>query len=54
MTHSVLLSGGHFLDSEGVVKQAVAGEVLANVLLDKLNAEIRVVNTLDLVTDSRD
>jgi hypothetical protein len=54
MTYSNLLGGGTLLDGESVVEQAVAGEVLAHVLLHELDTEIRVVDTLDLVTDTAD
>ena len=50
----VLLRRGDLLDSERVVEQAVAREVLAHVLLDELNAKVRVVDALDLVTNTRD
>jgi hypothetical protein len=52
MTYSILLGGGTLLDSESVVEQAVAGEVFAHVLLHEFDMEIRVVDTLDLVTDT--
>jgi hypothetical protein len=54
MTYSILLGGGDLLDGKSVVEQAVAGEVLAHVLLDELNTEIRVVHALDLVADTAD
>ena len=54
IAHRILLRGSHLLNSEGVVEQAMAGEVLADVFLDKLDTKIRVVDTLDLVTDTRD
>jgi hypothetical protein len=54
MTYSILLGGGTLLDSESVVEQAVAGEVLAHVLLHELDTEIRVVDTLDLVANTAD
>ena len=53
-THSVLLRGGDLLDSKGVVEQAVAREVLAHILLDELDAQIGVVDALDLVADTGD
>jgi hypothetical protein len=52
MAYSILLGGGDLLDSKSVVKQAVAGEVYANVLLHELNREIKVVDTLDPVADT--
>jgi len=53
-THCVLLRGGHLLDGKGIIEQAMTGEVLVNILLDKLDTEIRVVDALDLVADTRD
>ena len=53
-THRVLLRRGDLLNSKSVVEQAVAGEILAHVLLDKLDTEIGVVDALDLVTDTGD
>lgn len=53
-THRVLLCRGDLLNSKSVVEQAVAGEVLAHVFLDKLDTEIGVVDALDLVTDTGD
>ena len=50
----VLLRRGDLLDSERVVEQAVAREVLAHVLLDELDTEIRVVHALDLVANTAD
>ena len=50
----ILLGGGDFLDRKSVVEQRVAGEVLANVVLDELDAQIGVVNALNLVTDTAD
>ena len=54
VTYSILLGGGHPLDGKGVVEQAVAREVLANVLLHELDTEIRVVVALDLAADTAD
>lgn len=51
---SILLRRGDLLDGKRVVEQRVRGEVLANVLLDELDTEIRVVDALDLVADTRD
>ena len=53
-TYRVLLRGRDLLDGERVVEQAVAREVLADVLLDKLDTQVRVVHTLDLVANTRD
>lgn len=53
-TYGILLGRGDLLDSESVVKQAVAREVLVNVLLDELDTKIRVVDALDLMTDAAD
>lgn len=50
----VLLGGGHSLDSNGVVEQLGAGEVLLGELLDELDTEIGVVAGLDTVTDTGD
>ena len=50
----VLLRGCHRLDSERVVEQAVAREVLAHILLHKLHTQIRVVDALDLVPNAAD
>ena len=54
ITHGVLLGGGDLLDGKGIVEEAVAGEVLGHVLLDKLHTQIRVVDTLNLVADTAD
>ena len=51
---SVLLGSGDLLDGQSVIKQRVTGEVLANVVLDELNAQIRIVDALDLVADTAD
>ena len=50
----VLLGGRHFLDGQCIVEQAVAREVLPHILLDELYTQIRVIDTLDLVADTRD
>ena len=50
----ILLGGGDLLDSKGIVEQRVAGEILANVVLDELDAQIGVVDALDLVPDTAD
>jgi hypothetical protein len=50
----ILLGGCDSLDSNGVVEQLVAGEVLGHVLLDQLNTEIGIVAGLDLVADTGD
>jgi hypothetical protein len=54
VTHSILLGGGHLLDSKSVVEESVAWEVLADVGLDKLDTLIWVIDTLDLVTNTAD
>ena len=46
---SVLLARGDILDGEGVVERIVAGEVLGDVVLDQLDAQIRVGLALDPV-----
>ena len=48
----VLLRGGDLLNSESVVEERVAREVLRYVLLHKLDTEIGVVHTLNLVADT--
>ena len=53
-TYSILLRGGHLLDGKSVVQQAVAREVLGNVLLHELDTQIRVVDALDLVANTAD
>jgi hypothetical protein len=50
----ILLGSGDLLDGKGVVEQRVAGEVLANVVLDELDTQIGVVDALDLVADTAD
>jgi hypothetical protein len=50
----VLLGCCHGLDSERIVEQLGAGEVLLNVLLDKLDTEIVVVAGLDPVANTGD
>ena len=50
----ILLGSSDSLDSEGVVEKLVAGEVVQDVLLDKLDTEIGVVSRLDTVTNTRD
>lgn len=49
----VLLRGGDGLNSDGVVEQLGAGEVLLGELLDQLDTKIRVVTGLDTVTNTR-
>ena len=51
---SILLRRRDLLDSERVVEQAVAREVLAHVLLHELDTEIGVVDALDFVADTAD
>ena len=53
-THCILLGRGHLLHRECVVEQTVAREVLPYVLLHELNAQIWVVNALDLVANTGD
>jgi hypothetical protein len=53
-TYGIFLGSGHLLDSEGIVQEGVAREVLLDILLDELNTKIRVVHTLDLVSNSAD
>ena len=50
----VLLRRRDLFNRERVVEQAVAREVLAHVLLDKLDTQVRVVHALDLVADTAD
>jgi hypothetical protein len=50
----VLLRCCDRLNSERVVEQLSAGEVLLDVLLDKLDTKIGVVTRLDPVTNTRD
>jgi hypothetical protein len=50
----VLLGRCHALDGQGVVEQLGAGEVLLDVLLDKLDTKIGVVAGLDPVADTGD
>jgi hypothetical protein len=45
---------GHLLDGEGLIKESVVGEVLHHVFLHEFGAEIRVVQALDLVTNTAD
>ena len=52
--YRVFLRGRHLFNGEGIVQQAVAGEVLANILLDELDTEIWVVDALDLVPNTAD
>lgn len=49
----VLFGGRHGLDSDGVVEELVAGEVLHGELLDELDTEIRVVARLYSVANAR-
>ena len=53
VTHCVLFGSRNFLNSEGIVKQAVAWEVLTHILLNKFDSKIGVIDTLDLVTNAR-
>jgi hypothetical protein len=53
--HTVsFFSGGNLLDGKSIVQQAVAREVLDNVLLHELDTQIRVVDALDLVANTAD
>ena len=54
MTYSILLRGSDLLNGKSIVEQAVAREVLAHVLLDEIDTEIRVVDALDLVANTAD
>jgi hypothetical protein len=53
-TYGILLGSGHLLDSKGIVEEGVTREVFLDILLDELNTKIRVVHTLDLVSNSAD
>ena len=48
------LLGGDGLNGESVVERLVLREVLLDVVDDQCHTEIRVVDTLDLVSDTRD
>ena len=50
----VLLGGGNGLDSDGIVEELAAREVLLDVFLDELNTEIGVLSGLDTVADTWD
>jgi hypothetical protein len=50
----VLLGGGDGLDSDGIVEELGAGEVLLDELLDQLDTQIGVVPGLDSVANTRD
>ena len=50
----ILLRGCDLLNSEGIIQKTVAGEVLRHVLLDELDAQIRVVYALYLVANTAD
>lgn len=50
----VLLGGGDGLDSDSIVEQLGAREVLLGELLDQLDTQIRVVPGLDSVANTRD
>jgi hypothetical protein len=54
VTYRVLFGCGDFLNSEGIVKQTVAREVLTHIFLNKLDTKIRIIDTLDLVANARD
>ena len=53
-TYGILFGGGDLLDGKSVIEQTVAREVLPDVFLHKLNAQIGVVDTLDLVANTAD
>jgi hypothetical protein len=53
-TYRIFFRRGHRLDRKSIIEKAVAWEVLANIRLDKLDTLIRIVDTLDLVTDTAD
>lgn len=48
----VLLGGRDSLNSDGIIQQLSAREVLLHVVLDQFNTEIGVVTGLDTVTNS--
>ena len=50
----VLLGGSDGLNSNGVIEQLGAGEVLLGEFLDQLNTEVGVVTGLNSVTDTGD
>jgi hypothetical protein len=50
----VLLGCRHLFDRERVVEQRMAREVLQDILLHKLDSQIGVVHTLNLVANTRD
>ena len=50
----ILLGGGDLLDGNSIVEQRVAGEVLANVVLDELDTQVGVVDALNFVADTAD
>jgi hypothetical protein len=54
VTYSIFLRSSHFLDGESIVEQSMTREVLDNILLDNLNAKIGIVDTLNLVSNTRD
>jgi hypothetical protein len=54
LAHRVLLGCRDLLHAEGIVEQAMAWEVLHDVLLDKLDTVIRIVHAFDLVSNTRD
>ena len=52
--HSILLCRRYLLNSKGIIKETMAWEVLADILLDKFYSEIGVVDTLDFVSNTGD
>lgn len=53
-TYGILFRCSNLFDRKSVVEKTVTREVLVHILLDEFNAEIRVVDTLDLVGNTRD
>lgn len=50
----ILLRSGHSLNSDSIVKQLGAGEVLLRIFFNQLDTEVRVVAGLDSVSNTRD
>lgn len=53
-TNRILLFRRDLLNSKSIIEEGVAGEVFPDILLDELDTEIRVVDTLDFVSNSAD
>ena len=53
MTNCIFLGSGNLLNSQSVVEQTVTWEVFSYILLDKFDTKIRVIHTLDFVTNPR-